>query len=49
MFTSLKHWLEMLDKDSQLFEHADSEVIHVALASYSTTLLVLITWRIAVK
>ena len=33
MFTSLKHWLEMLDKDSQLFEHADSEVIHVALAS----------------
>jgi len=33
MFTSLKHWLATLDKESQLFEHADSEVIHVALAS----------------
>ncbi|MEY8215073.1 MAG: TerB family tellurite resistance protein [Colwellia sp.] len=33
MFESLKHWLETLDEESQLFEHADSEVIHVALAS----------------
>lgn len=33
MFTSLKHWLARLDKESQLFEHADSEAIHVALAS----------------
>lgn len=33
MFTSLKHWLATLDKESQLFEHADSEIIHVALAS----------------
>lgn len=33
MFTSLKHWLATLDKESQLFVHADSEVIHVALAS----------------
>jgi uncharacterized tellurite resistance protein B-like protein len=33
MFASLKHWLEALDKESQLFEHADSEIIHVALAS----------------
>jgi len=33
MFTSLKHWLATLDKESQLFEHADSEVIHIALAS----------------
>ncbi len=33
MFTSLKHWLATLDTESQLFEHADSELIHVALAS----------------
>ncbi len=33
MFNSLKHWLATLDDESQLFEHADSEVIHVALAS----------------
>jgi len=33
MFESLKHWLETLDEDSQLFEHPDSEVIHIALAS----------------
>ncbi|WP_114325093.1 TerB family tellurite resistance protein [Candidatus Colwellia aromaticivorans] len=33
MFESLKHWLENLDEESQLFEHADSEVIHIALAS----------------
>tara|TARA_B110000908_G_C10127423_1_gene390550 strand:- start:254 stop:658 length:405 start_codon:yes stop_codon:yes gene_type:complete len=33
MFNSLKHWLAALDKNTQLFEHADSEVIHVALAS----------------
>ncbi len=33
MFNSLKHWLATLDKDTHLFEHADSEVIHVALAS----------------
>ena len=33
MFTSLKHWFATLDNESQLFEHADSEIIHVALAS----------------
>lgn len=33
MFASLKHWLETLDEKSHLFEHADSEIIHVALAS----------------
>jgi len=33
MFNSLKHWLSTLDKKSQLFEHIESEVIHVALAS----------------
>lgn len=33
MFESLKHWLETLDEESQLFEHPDSEVIHIALAS----------------
>jgi uncharacterized tellurite resistance protein B-like protein len=33
MFESLKHWLKSLDEKSQLFEHADSEVIHIALAS----------------
>lgn len=33
MFNSLKHWLATLDKDNHLFEHADSEAIHVALAS----------------
>jgi len=33
MFNSLKQWLATLDKESLLFEHADSEVIHVALAS----------------
>jgi len=33
MFESLKHWLETLDGESQLFEHPDSEVIHIALAS----------------
>ncbi len=34
MFESLKHWLETFNKESQLFEHADSEVIHVALGSF---------------
>ena len=33
MFNSLKHWLATLDKESQLFENADSEAIHIALAS----------------
>jgi uncharacterized tellurite resistance protein B-like protein len=33
MFNSLKHWLATLDNKSQLFEHIESEVIHVALAS----------------
>lgn len=33
MFESLKHWLETLDEESLLFEHPDSEVIHIALAS----------------
>ncbi len=33
MFESLKHWIEALDENSLLFEHSDSEAIHVALAS----------------
>jgi len=33
MFDSLKHWLSSIDKKSPLFNHADSESIHVALAS----------------
>ena len=33
MFESLKHWLNDLDKENLLFEHYESEVLHVALAS----------------
>ena len=33
MFNSLKHWLASLDNESQLFNDADSDAIHVALAS----------------
>ncbi len=33
MFNSLNHWLATLDNDSKLFEHPESEAIHVALAS----------------
>jgi len=33
MFESLKHWLNNLDKENSLFEHRESEVLHVALAS----------------
>jgi uncharacterized tellurite resistance protein B-like protein len=33
MFNSLKHWLETIDKDSQLFEHLDSVTLHIALSS----------------
>lgn len=36
MFESLKHWLESVHPESEvesLFEHPESEVIHVALAS----------------
>jgi len=33
MFESLKHWFASIDEQSHLFEHSDSEVVHVALAS----------------
>lgn len=33
MFESLKHWLEEGHEQSRLFEHADDELLHVALAS----------------
>lgn len=33
MFESLKHWFESIEEDSKLFEHADDEVLHSALAS----------------
>lgn len=33
MFESLKHWLEEAHAQSRLFEHADDELLHVALAS----------------
>jgi uncharacterized tellurite resistance protein B-like protein len=33
MFESLKHWLNNLDKEISLFEHSESEVLHVAIAS----------------
>lgn len=33
MFNSLKHWLETIDKNGQLFEHVDSVVLHIALSS----------------
>lgn len=33
MFDSLKHWIESIKDDSKLFQHADDEVLHSALAS----------------
>ena len=33
MFDSLKHWFEKLEEGSHLFEHADDEALHAALAS----------------
>ena len=33
MFESLKHWFETLKEGSHLFEHADDEALHAALAS----------------
>ena len=33
MFDSLKHWIESIRDDSKLFEDADDEVLHSALAS----------------
>ena len=33
MFESIKHWFESLGKDSSLFDHADDESVHLALAS----------------
>ena len=33
MFDSLKHWFETLEDGSHLFEHADDEALHAALAS----------------
>ena len=33
MFESLKSWFQSVDTDSKLFNHADEEAIHVALAS----------------
>jgi len=33
MFESLKHWMDAQETESKLFKHADSELIHNALAS----------------
>lgn len=33
MFDSLKHWFDSLKIESKLFEHADDEGLHAALAS----------------
>lgn len=33
MFESLRHWIESIREESRLFEHADDEVLHSALAS----------------
>lgn len=33
MFDSLKHWFETLKDGSHLFEHADDEALHAALAA----------------
>ena len=33
MFDSLKHWFDSLEEESRLFEHADDEILHGALAS----------------
>lgn len=33
MFESLKHWFESSSNENKLFDHADDETIHIALAS----------------
>ena len=33
MFDSIKHWFDSLKKESLLFDHADDELLHSALAS----------------
>lgn len=33
MFESIRHWLEAIKEENRLFEHADDEVLHSALAS----------------
>lgn len=33
MFESLKHWFESSGNENKLFDHADDETIHIALAS----------------
>ena len=33
MFESLKHWFDSLQEQSRLFDHADDEILHGALAS----------------
>jgi uncharacterized tellurite resistance protein B-like protein len=33
MFDSIKHWFDSLQQQSHLFEHADDEILHGALAS----------------
>lgn len=33
MFDSLRHWFDSLGEKSRLFEHADDEILHAALAS----------------
>ena len=33
MFDSVKHWFDTLKDESRLFEHAEDEVLHAALAS----------------
>ena len=33
MFDSLRHWFDSLEESSKLFDHAESEALHSALAS----------------
>ena len=33
MFESLTHWFDSLKQESKLFEHAEDEILHIALAS----------------
>lgn len=33
MFESLRHWIESINDESKLFEHAEDEALHSALAS----------------
>ena len=33
MFDSIKHWFDSLEQQSRMFEHAEDEVLHSALAS----------------